>query len=88
MDSEKILDIIDKLNPAIRFQGNQKEIIIKILVRCLLEISLGDSTLDFIYDNNYLTQDQKDVIKDNEQELNKLRDAKVRELLETFSQYF
>lgn len=88
MNTEEILEIINKSNPAIEFQENKEDIIHRILVRCLLELTVNVGTLDFIYAENFLTSDQKLKIKQNTKNINKLRDSKIKDLLKYHSIYF
>lgn len=88
MDTDKILKIINKSNPAINYQNNKEQIKFRILVRCLLELTVEVATLDFIYDKDFLTDDQKATIKNNIKTIRKLRDSKVENLLKEYSMYF
>ena len=88
MNTGKILEIINESNPAIKFQENKSEITYRILVRCLLELTVDVATLDFIYDNEFLSDDQKAQIKLNDKHIKKLRDSKVEDLLKHYALYF
>lgn len=88
MDCQKILDKIKELNPAIEFQSDKNEIIHKILVRCLLEISFEVATLDFIREKKFLTEKQMRQVNLNRDKITNSRDGKIEKMLESFSYYF